>query len=157
MQRLNLTQSTDLTKAKSLFIKIVWTCIIFCVPKWFTSVQWSQSLNKVREHRLHIKSSVCVSWFACFPLADCGNRLKAFSSRDVRFFRNSSLRVHQLLCDTIPLIMRGKRRNRCRTDSVWRTEFCGEAKKVFNSVILWQYRLRIESQILQNYLYCVYR
>ena len=111
----------------------------------------------MREHRLHIISSVCVSWFSCFSLGDCGNRLNAFSSKDVRFFRNSSLRVHQLLCDTIPLIMRGRRRNRFRTDSVWRTEFCGEAKKVLNVVILLQYRLRIVSQILQNYLCCAYR
>ena len=80
-------------------------------------------LIKGREHHSQTAICVCVCLLSLYSGSTEGNDSKELVRTAVRLRRKSSLKVHQLLCDTLPFVTRGSRTKRCLTDNVWRIEF----------------------------------
>ena len=76
-------------------------------------------LTKGREHHSQNAIGVCVSLLSLYTgLAKGGDDPEELAPTADRLRKKSSLRVHQLLCDTLPLVTRGSRTKRCLTESV---------------------------------------
>lgn len=75
-------------------------------------------LIKGREHHSQTAICVCVCLLSLYSGSTEGNDSKELVRTAVRLRRKSSLKVHQLLCDTLPFVTRGSRTKRCLTDNV---------------------------------------